>query len=83
MDIEVKCHAGYKGEQTPRTLVFGAREVAVTRVLDMWLAPEHRYFKLVGDDGYTYIVRHDMNTGEWEMTMASALDGAAPGRNES
>jgi hypothetical protein len=38
-------------------------------VLDRWLAPDHRYFKVRGDDSAVYILRHDEGAGEWEMTM--------------
>jgi hypothetical protein len=45
------------------------RKVVVDAVLDAWLAPDHRYFKLKGDDGDEYIVRHDTTSGEWQLTM--------------
>jgi hypothetical protein len=67
--LRVECYAGYMGEQTPRVLHLGEAEVRVAEVLDQWLAPTHRYFKLLGKDGHTYIVRHDTLTGAWEMTM--------------
>lgn len=67
--IEVECYAGHKGEQTPRVLVLGERRIAVVEMLDQWLAPHHRYFKLKGDDGAVYLVRHDVNPGTWELTM--------------
>lgn len=67
--IEVECHAGYRGEETPRTLLLGSRRIQVQRVLDQWLAPDHRYFKVLGDDDHTYIVRHDAASGAWELTM--------------
>jgi hypothetical protein len=39
-------------------------------VLDAWLAPDHRYFKVRGDDGAYYILRNEvMMTGGWELTM--------------
>jgi hypothetical protein len=66
--IAVECHAGYKGEETPRTLVLGARRIQVVAVLDQWLAPDHRYFKLRGDDGDTYIVREDSSSREWMLS---------------
>lgn len=69
LTIRVECHAGYRGEETPRRFFVGDRLVAVADVLDRWLAPEHRYFKLRGDDGDTYIMRHDVATGRWELTM--------------
>jgi hypothetical protein len=40
-------------------------------VLDAWLAPDHRYFKLRGD-GNTYLVRHDERSNTWELTMFRA-----------
>jgi hypothetical protein len=66
--IGVECYAGYKAEQTPRTLMLGDRRIDVAEVLDQWLAPDHRYFKVRGDDGDTYIVRQDSSSGEWILS---------------
>jgi hypothetical protein len=46
--------------------------IAVAEVLDAWLAPEYRYFKLRGADGDTYLVRHDERSDIWELTMFRA-----------
>ena len=75
--IGVECYAGHRAEQTPRTLIVGARRVAVAEVLDAWLAPDYRYFKLKGADGETYLVRHDEPADTWELTMfrAGRVDG--------
>jgi hypothetical protein len=73
--IGVECYAGHRGEQTPRTLILGDRRIAVAEVLDAWLAADHRYFKLKGDDGDTYLVRHDERSGTWELTMFRAERG--------
>ena len=70
--VGVECYAGHRGEQTPRTLILGDRRVAVAAVLDAWLGPDHRYFKLKGDDGNTYLVRHDERSNSWELTMFRA-----------
>jgi hypothetical protein len=43
--------------------------IAVDRVLDQWLAPDHRYFKVAGSDGHRYILRHDPHADHWELTM--------------
>ena len=67
--VNVECYAGHRGEQTPRTLILGDRRIAIAEVLDAWLAPECRYFKLKGADGDTYLVRHDERSGTWELTM--------------
>lgn len=67
--VVVDCYAGYRGEETPRRFRLGSRTVEVAEVLDRWLDPEHRYFKLRGDDGDLYILRHDAESDAWEMTL--------------
>jgi hypothetical protein len=70
--IRVECWAGHRGEETPRRFTIGERPVEVVDVLDRWLAPDHRYFKVKGDDGALYILRHDPLTGRWEITLFEA-----------
>jgi len=69
MQVEVECYAGYRGEETPRRFRLGERVVEVAEVVDRWLSPDHRYFKLVTEDGDTYILRHDVPSDRWELTM--------------
>lgn len=69
LTIAVECHAGYRGEETPRLLRIGESRIEVAEILDRWLAPEHRYFKLRGDDGGIYIIRHDAGEDRWELTF--------------
>jgi hypothetical protein len=67
--ISVSCYAGYRGEQEPRSFVLSGRNVEVTEILDRRLGPDHRYFKVRGDDGGAYILRHDAYEDRWELTM--------------
>jgi hypothetical protein len=69
LSIEVECYSGHRGEETPRVILLGERRVAVVAVIDQWLAPDHRYFKLRGEDDDIYLVRHDGVSGNWELTM--------------
>ena len=48
------------------------RAVELVEVLDCWLGVDHRYFKMLGDDGATYILRHDTARERWELTMYAA-----------
>ena len=68
-DVRVACYAGYRGEEEPRRFWLGERAVAVAEILDRWLAPEHRYFKVRGDDAGIYILRHDTRDERWELTL--------------
>jgi hypothetical protein len=38
-------------------------------VLDRWIDPAHRYFKLRGDDGGIYILRYSASEDAWELTL--------------
>jgi len=67
MKLSVECYSGYRGDEEPRAFALGARRLEVQAILDRWLAPDHRYFKVAASDGDTYILRHDDATGEWTL----------------
>lgn len=69
MEIQVECYAGYRGEETPRSVVIGKRRAEVAAVLDRWLAPDHRYFKLKTTGGDQMIIRHDTLASQWELIL--------------
>ena len=71
--IAVECHAGYRGEEEPRAFTLGERRFGVLEIVDRWLEPRQRYFKVKADDGRRFILRHDIASGEWEL---AALVGA-------
>lgn len=68
-ELKVDCYSGYRAEETPRRFRIGARAVEVRQVVDRWLSPEHRYFKVIGDDEALYILRHDTDSDRWELTF--------------
>jgi hypothetical protein len=76
MQIKVECYAGYRGEETPRIIAFRSRKVVVAKVLDRWLDPDHRYFKILGDDEDIYIIRHNMDSWVWELIFYQGSKGA-------
>ena len=68
LSISVECYAGYRGEETPVRFRLGDRLCEVGEVLDRWLAPDHRYFKVRTVEG-RYILRNDVTSGAWELTL--------------
>ena len=72
LSVRVSCYEGYRGEEEPRRLWFGERAVEVVEIVDRWFAPDHRYFKVRGNDNGTYIIRYDETTGVWELTVFDA-----------
>ena len=69
LEVRVECYAGYRGEQEPRRFHLGGRAVEVEAIVDRWLAPDHRYFKVRGGDGDLYILRHDPRDEGWEVVF--------------
>jgi hypothetical protein len=69
MKSRVDCYAGYRGEETPRVFYLGDRRIEVAEVLDRRLAPDHRYFKVRGNDNGLYVLRHDVEKDEWEIAL--------------
>jgi hypothetical protein len=67
MKLNVECYAGYRGDEEPRAFALGERRLDVQEILDRWVAPDHRYFKVAASDGDTYILRHDEASGEWTL----------------
>jgi len=69
LTIRVECYAGYRDEETPRRFFMGDKTVEIEEVIDRWLAPEHRYFKVRGNDNDIYILRHDESAQKWELIL--------------
>lgn len=67
VNVTVDCYAGYRGEETPRRIDLDGRQVEVVEVIDRWLGPDHRYFKVRGNDGAAYLLRHDEPTDRWQV----------------
>ena len=68
MEIFVECYAGYRGEERPRRFQMGDQRVEVARVIDRWLEPDYRCFRVLGDDGTTYVLRQHVESWTWELT---------------
>lgn len=67
--IRVECYAGHRADVEPRRLFIGEREITISEIIDRWLDPSHRYFKVRGDDDGIYILRHDISRDSWDMTL--------------
>jgi hypothetical protein len=70
--IKVETYSGYKADERPLSLTIGKKVLKVEDVLDRWYGEGNDYFKLKADDGYSYIIRHDRDTDEWDLVMMEA-----------
>jgi hypothetical protein len=83
MKIRVECHAGYRSEEEPRAFTLGERRFEVVQLTDRWLDPEYRYFKVLADDGRSYILRHDTASDDWELAGLVGLEPSPRGDGEA
>ena len=67
--VRVECYAGYRGEETPRRVQIADSWLEIEEILDRWLAPDHRYFKIRCGDGETRLLRHDVESQRWELLL--------------
>lgn len=67
--LRVECYAGHRADEEPRRFFIGERKVGITEIIDRWLDPDHRYFKVRGEDGGVYLLRHDTARDHWELTL--------------
>lgn len=75
--VVVDCQPGHGSEPMPHVLHFGLARVAVKALVDRWDGRDHRYFKLLGEDGATYFVHHDLPSGLWELAFYDSGQGPA------
>ena len=67
--LRVECYAGHRADVAPVRFFIGQRAIEVCEIIDRWLDPAHSYFKLRGEDGGIYILRHDQAADAWEMIL--------------
>ncbi|HET7215837.1 MAG TPA: hypothetical protein VJW77_10455 [Terriglobia bacterium] len=70
MTLQVECYAGYKADERPLRFRPGERDsrtFEVVEVLDQWYGIDYRCFKVLADDGNTYILRHSEKEDEWRL----------------
>ena len=76
--IRVDCCAGHRGEPIPCRFYLGPRAISVEEVVDRWLGVDRRYYKVRGDDGDLYILRHEPFREHWELTLFTSAAARLP-----
>ena len=76
MDLAVETYSGYKADERPVRFELKGRKFQIVRVLDQWYGPDYCYFRIVADDGNTYVLRHESSErGPEQWTLASYRQG--------
>jgi hypothetical protein len=70
--VRVECYSGYKADQRPVRLRFGARTLEVAEIEDRWYSPGATFFRIVADDGDRYVLRHEEAQDIWSLVAYRA-----------
>lgn len=65
--VQVKCYAGYRGEEAPRSFLLDEQEVEVEEIVETWRTPQARCFKVRTEDGILYNLCHLEQTDLWQL----------------
>jgi hypothetical protein len=69
--IEVIAYSGYRGEETPKTILLRGERIDVIEVLKQWIEERSddratkRFYQIKGDDGVLYRIYYDEKAMEW------------------
>ncbi|MCD6041860.1 MAG: hypothetical protein K0R40_1463 [Burkholderiales bacterium] len=70
MKICVLSRRGRGGNFDPQVFHLGSRRLPVVAILDEWTESAHRCFRVRVEDGRRFVLRHDPETGRWELGAA-------------
>lgn len=72
LTFAVETYLGYKGEETPKSFIVRGRTYHITEIIDQWYGKSHSFFRVLANDGYRYVLRHEFEHGIWELVMQEA-----------
>ena len=74
----VECYSGYTLHERPKVIHLEDKRLFVLEMKDRWFGPDHTYFKVLADDGNTYLLRYDRTCDEWAMERLHTEKGRKP-----
>jgi hypothetical protein len=74
----VECYSGYKANQRPVRFRLGGQTYEIREVEDQWYSPSAIYYRVLADDGNTYVLRHNETADSWSLEAFRATRPAAP-----
>ena len=72
--IKVECYSGYKADEYPKCFYWNNTKFEIQDITDRWYQskstpewPVSDYFKVVVTVGTQYIIKHDLESDEWQL----------------
>jgi|GEM_PF-483753 hypothetical protein len=69
MKIRVICYHGHKANERPLKFFIGDKVLEVRELLDRWYGENDDYFKVLADDGNTYVLKYSRDEDRWELAL--------------
>jgi len=66
-EVQIECHAGYRGDETPRRFHLEGNTIDVAAIVRRWKEPGAFFFRVRGCDARAYELRRDEHPGSWEI----------------
>jgi hypothetical protein len=73
ISIKVQTCPGSGTFEDPVSFRIAERTFRVTEIVDRWHGSDLTYYKVIGDDGNLYVIKHDLNTDEWELVQMEVI----------
>ena len=73
--IKVIAYSGYRGEETPRTILLHGERIGVIEILKQWVEERFddrarkRYYRVKGSDGILHMIYYDEKAMEWFIIL--------------
>ena len=65
--IRVMSYAGSRAEEYPLHFRLHGRKIMIDRIVDSWLTPGCRCFKVMADNGNIYVLEYDEKNCSWRL----------------
>jgi hypothetical protein len=66
-EVQVECHAGYRGNETPRRFHLEGKTIEIAAILDRWKEPGALLFRVQSTAGRVYLLCRDEQSGRWDI----------------
>jgi hypothetical protein len=72
--IKVESSPDAKGQESPSRFLLGSRIIEVGEVSDRWFGEQACYFRVLGSDQNSYILKGPLEDGSWELVSFTHKD---------
>jgi len=74
MKIKVESLADSKKQETPSRFLLSTRIIQIDAVMDRWYGEQACYYRVLGDDKNSYILKGPLEDGSWELVSFTHKD---------